>query len=60
MPDEPTSGLDSTSAYEIISCLRSTAQELGVWTLISDLRKLTLDDCYCFDSPAFDQHTHAI
>jgi len=28
--DEPTSGLDSTSSHEIISCLRTTAQEHGV------------------------------
>jgi ABC-type multidrug transport system ATPase subunit len=51
--DEPTSGLDSTSSHEIISCLRSTAQEHGVYTPDDQLIK---DDRHCVDPSAFDKH----
>lgn len=48
--DEPTSGLDSTSSHEIISCLRTTAQEYGVSSYNA---MFILDDRDCLDSSAF-------
>ena len=55
--DEPTSGLDSTSSHEIISCLRNTAQEHGVFFHFS---KLIIDDRDRFNSSTLNKYASSL